>query len=87
MPLIKMYLTFNGALFMNELQEQLIELQTRVAFQEDTLTQLNQVVAKQDQEILTLQHQLRLLAKRLDDALYVQEQGIGKPAEERPPHY
>lgn len=82
-----MYLTFNGALFMNELQEQLIELQTRVVFQEDTLTQLNQVVAKQDQEILTLQHQLRLLAKRLDDALYVQEQGIGKPAEERPPHY
>ena len=60
---------------MNELQEQLIELQTRVAFQEDTLTQLNQVVAKQDQEILTLQQQLRLLAKRLDDALYQQEQG------------
>lgn len=72
---------------MNELQEQLIELETRVAFQEDTLTQLNQVVAKQDQEILTLQQQLRLLAKRLDDALYVQEQGIVKPLEERPPHY
>jgi Uncharacterized protein conserved in bacteria len=72
---------------MNELQEQLIELETRVAFQEDTLTQLNQVVAKQDQEILTLQQQLRLLAKRLDDALYVQEQGIAKPLEERPPHY
>ncbi|MGB3611072.1 MAG: SlyX family protein [Cellvibrio sp.] len=74
-------------MMMNELQEQLIELETRVAFQEDTLTQLNQVVAKQDQEILTLQQQLRLLAKRLDDALYVQEQGIAKPLEERPPHY
>lgn len=72
---------------MNELQEQLIELQTRVAFQEDTLTQLNQVVAKQDQEILTLQQQLRLLAKRLDDALYLQEQGDEKPLDERPPHY
>ena len=72
---------------MNELQEQLVELQTRVAFQEDTLTQLNQVVAKQDQEILTLQQQLRLLAKRLDDALYQQEQGDEKPLDERPPHY
>ncbi|HSX85836.1 MAG TPA: SlyX family protein [Cellvibrio sp.] len=72
---------------MNELQEQLIELQTRVAFQEDTLTQLNQVVAKQDQEILTLQQQLRLLAKRFDDTLYQQEQGDGKPLDERPPHY
>ena len=72
---------------MNELQEQLIELQTRVAFQEDTLNQLNQVVAKQDQEILTLQQQLRLLAKRLEDALFVEEQGTAQPADDRPPHY
>lgn len=72
---------------MNELQEQLIELQTRVAFQEDTLTQLNQVVAKQDQEILTLQQQLRLLAKRLEDALFQEELGVEKQIDERPPHY
>lgn len=71
---------------MSELHE-LIELQTRVAFQEDTLAQLNQVVAKQDQEIINLQHQLRLLAKRLDDALYMQEQGAEKLVDERPPHY
>jgi SlyX protein len=72
---------------MDDLQDQLIELQTRVAFQEDTLQQLNLVVAKQDQEILQLQHQLRLLAKRLEDALFAQEEGAGKPADERPPHY
>lgn len=72
---------------MNELAEQMIELQTRLAFQEDTLQQLNQVVAAQDHELRQLQQQLKLLAKRFDDALYTQEQGAAKPVDERPPHY
>lgn len=73
---------------MNDLQDQMIELQTRVTFQEDILQQLNQVVTLQDQDIRQLQQQLKLLAKRLDDLLYNnQDQGVEKAENERPPHY
>lgn len=72
---------------MNDLQEDMIELQTRLAFQEDTLHQLNQIVATQDQQIRQLNEQLRLLTKRMEDALYAQEQGAHKITDERPPHY
>lgn len=72
---------------MHDIQDQLIELQTRVAFQEDMLQQLNQVIALQDQDIRGLQQQLKLLSKRFDDSLYTQEQVGGKTDDERPPHY
>lgn len=72
---------------MNDVTQDVIDLQTRVVFQEDTLQQLNTVVAQQDQEIRELQQQLRLLAKRFDDFLYAQEQGSATVINERPPHY
>ena len=72
---------------MNNVPEQLIELQTRIVFQEDTLQQLNEVVTQQDQDIRQLQQQVKLLAKRLEDALYTQEQSTAKIIDERPPHY
>lgn len=73
---------------MNDLNDRLIELETRMVFQEDTLQQLNEVVIRQDSEILTLQQQLALLAKRFDEQLYAQEQdGVGMNQDERPPHY
>lgn len=72
---------------MHDIQNQLIELQTRVAFQEDMLQQLNQVIALQDQDIRQLQQQLKLLSKRFDDSLYTQDQVAGKVEDERPPHY
>jgi SlyX protein len=72
---------------MNDVTQDVIDLQTRIVFQEDTLQQLNAVVAQQDQEIRELQQQLKLLAKRFDDALYAQEQGGTAVVNERPPHY
>lgn len=70
-----------------QLAQDLMDTQTRVAFQEDTLQQLNQVVTNQDQVIRELQQQLKLLAKRFDDSLYAQEQGTTTTVDERPPHY
>lgn len=67
--------------------QDMMDLQTRVAFQEDTLQQLNAVVASQDQQIRELQQQLKLLAKRFDDSLFAQEQGTSTSVDERPPHY
>ncbi|MBE8718042.1 SlyX family protein [Cellvibrio polysaccharolyticus] len=71
----------------SDLQERLIELETRVAFQEDTLNELNSVITRQDQEIIRLRQQVALMAKRLDDYMYTQEQGSARPDQERPPHY
>ncbi len=56
---------------MSDFQEQLIDLQTRVAYQEDTLEQLNQVITQQDTEIVQLKQQIRILAQRLEDSLRI----------------
>jgi len=72
---------------MNDIQEQLIDLQTRVAFQEDTLEQLNQIIAQQDGDIVQLKQQIRILAQRLEDAARAQASGAGELTDERPPHY
>lgn len=72
---------------MNDINDELIDLQTRVAYQEDTLAQLDQIVTKQDADIIQLQQQVRLLAKRLDETLFAQEQADNDAASERPPHY
>jgi SlyX protein len=71
----------------NELGDELIELQTRMAYQEDTINQLNQVITKQDADILQLQQQMRLLAKRIDELLFTQDDGSEEITNERPPHY
>jgi SlyX protein len=68
-------------------QNDIIDLQTRLAYQEDLLTGLNQIVTRQDAEILTLKQQVRQLAKRLEDILTSSSRGNIDIAEERPPHY
>jgi len=72
---------------MNDFADELIELQTRIAYQEDTIHQLNQVITKQDADILQLQHQMRLLAKRIDELALAQVGGSEEITNERPPHY
>lgn len=72
---------------MNDFEDELIELQTRIAYQEDTISQLNQVITKQDADILQLQHQMRLLAKRIDELSFAQADGTEEITNERPPHY
>lgn len=72
---------------MNELHDDVIELQTRVAYQEDTINQLNQVVTKQDADIVQLQQQMRLLAKRIDELSFAQNDAGEEISNERPPHY
>lgn len=72
---------------MSDIQEQLIDLQTRVAYQEDTLEQLNLVITQQDAEIIQLKQQIRMLAQRLEDSLRTQGQGEAQISDEKPPHY
>lgn len=73
---------------MSDIEEQLIDVQTRVAYQEDTLAQLNDVITKQDAEIVQLKQQMRLLARRLDELARDPAQGSETEiTNERPPHY
>jgi SlyX protein len=72
---------------LSDIGDELIELQTRIAYQEDTITQLNNVVTKQDADIIQLQQQMRLLAKRLDELSFTQEADGDDISNERPPHY
>lgn len=67
------------------------DLESRLAFQEETLSQLSEVVANQDRRIVRLEQQLRALAGRsrsLSDALdEAKGLGGGGLPDERPPHY
>jgi SlyX protein len=73
---------------MSDIEEQLIDVQTRVAYQEDTLAQLNEVITKQDAEIVQLKQQMRLLAQRLDELARDPAQGgETEIINDRPPHY
>ena len=64
-----------------------IDLETKLAYQEDAQQQLSDVVARQQQQIETLETALRALIDRVN-ALNVQE-GADKQslADEVPPHY
>ena len=68
----------------NWLKEQMVDLQSQLAFQEDTLKTLNSVVTRQQQQLEQLnelchsqKNQLELLANEVE----------GGGVEERPPHY
>ena len=61
------------------------ELETKVAFQENTIEQLNQALIEQQFIIDKMQLQLRYLAQKLKD---VQPSNIATQSEETPPpHY
>lgn len=71
-------------------EERMVELQTRVAFQEDTLLALNDVVTEQDAYIRALQLQVQNLSKKVDELSQNIEQRGGQSSsatDERPPHY
>jgi len=67
------------------MEERLIEVETRLAFQEDTLQALNAVVARQQQAI----DQLRREIEALRDQLKAMAPGLvaSRSEETPPPHY
>ncbi len=61
------------------------ELESQLAFQDESNEKLNTIVARQDREILDLQRKLTLLNERLKD-FGEAIPGTG-PQDETPPHY
>jgi len=70
-------------------QEQLIELQTQLAFQEDLLQALNEVVTRQQSQIDALQREFLSNRDKLTHVLEnLPNSGEGGAnGDDRPPHY
>jgi SlyX protein len=71
----------------HDIEQRVAELESRLAFQEHLLEKLDQVVSRQDREILALQQQLAELAARVKE--FENSSGAAAaPADfEIPPHY
>lgn len=69
---------------MNE--ERLVEIETRIAFQEQTIKEMSDVIYKQQQEIDRLYSTCAALEKQ-NIKFEELSQGIDAPANEKPPHY
>jgi SlyX protein len=65
------------------LGERIDLLETRLAFQDETIETLNQTITAQWQQIDALTRQIAALSQRLQEA---EAQAPG-PVNERPPHY
>ncbi|MHB1216557.1 MAG: SlyX family protein [Thiobacillus sp.] len=66
------------------MEERLNELEAKLAFAEDLIDTLNQTVIRQQDQIDSMQQQLRLLHQRLQEALPDETR---TPRDELPPHY
>ena len=67
------------------MEKRLVDMETRIAFQEDLIEELNKAVYQQQQKIDRLETTCAALARHMQslaDSLHE-----SKPASERPPHY
>jgi SlyX protein len=70
------------------LTRQMLELQSQLAFQEDTLSSLDTALALQQQEILLLRRQVELLLARQQECEANTNAGVAFAVQdEKPPHY
>jgi SlyX protein len=70
---------------LEQLNDRVDNLESQVAFQEDTIEQLNDALSQQQLMLDKMNQQIRLMAERLKQ---VQPSNIASEAEETPPpHY
>ena len=67
------------------MESRIVELETRLAFQEHTLQELNSVVTRQQQEILQLTREIEALKAQIRALAPALVAGRGE--ETPPPHY
>ncbi len=68
------------------IEDRLIDIETKLAYQEDTIQALNEIVSSQQGQLNRLQKSCELLIERMQDF----RGQIGDPidpADEQPPHY
>ena len=64
--------------------KRLDSLETQLAFQEDTISELNDLLTQQGNELQRIQKHLMIVAERLQQ---IPEGNNQNPIDERPPHY
>lgn len=66
------------------MEERITELEIKIAYQDDTIQQLNEVIIRQQKEI----DQLKQFCRQLDDRLSgMTSTAERRPEDEVPPHY
>lgn len=70
-----------------QLQQSLIDLQTQVAFMEDTLDKLDNIVTEQSQLIADQHRQLQLLYQKLETQTQGSQIQPFDLLSDKPPHY
>lgn len=71
----------------SQLENAIIDLQARVAHQDDTLLKLNDVIATQQKELLRMNQNLKLMAEQLRSLREANPSADGGAEHELPPHY
>lgn len=67
-----------------------VEMQTKLAFQEDSMMQLSDALASQQQDIMKLQRQMKQMVKELGSVLDDLDGGSASASagmDQKPPHY
>ncbi|EGG99737.1 hypothetical protein imdm_746 [gamma proteobacterium IMCC2047] len=67
------------------MDERLIEIETKVAYQEHTIAELNDVIYRQQQQIDQLERLCKALTDRVQDM--AESATTEKTGHEKPPHY
>ena len=71
---------------LSDLEKRLVELESRIVFQDDLIESLNDVIARHDREIITMTGQLKALFSRMSDLADTAAPGASAE-DEIPPHY
>ena len=71
---------------LSDLEKRLVELESRIVFQDDLIESLNEVIARHDREIITMTGQLKALFSRMSDLADTATPGASAE-DEIPPHY
>ena len=66
------------------IEEQLVNIETKIAYQEDLIEELNKTIYQQQQKLDRLEAICETLARHIES---LEAGNEGQPANERPPHY
>ncbi|MDA8328216.1 MAG: SlyX family protein [Betaproteobacteria bacterium] len=67
------------------IEERLVNIETKITFQEDLIEELNKVVYRQQQQLNQLEAICTSLARHIQSL--AEAENTSKPVNERPPHY
>lgn len=76
-----------ASLQQHELMQRLADLESQLAFQEDTIETLNQLITQQANQLDELQHKFSMVINRVQQLHDNQGPNNTNPADEIPPHY